>query len=162
MGFSIISFPCPSTASTYPRERLQIGIYLLSRFRPSATGPRENGDDVPASVKDIFDRLSLREKLYSHHLAQAAWRGSRIVLRQTSPESEGIFGFIIELHKACEGQWSKLTNEDGVGHEDVESFLDYAGQFLAHLGNYYVRSSLNECNLEETVLIEHRPMGTVR
>ncbi len=98
------------------------------------------------NVKGIFDRLSPREKLYSHHLAQAAWRGSRIVLRQTSPESEGIFDFIVELHKACEGQWSTLANEDGVGREDVESFLDYAGQFLAHLGNYYVSSSLNECN----------------
>ncbi|KAK3987106.1 dipeptidyl peptidase [Cladorrhinum sp. PSN332] len=64
---------------------------------------------------------------------QAAWHGSRIVLQQTSPESECIFDFILELHKACEGQWSKLANEDGVGREDVESFLDYAGQFLAHL-----------------------------
>ncbi|ATY58656.1 dipeptidyl peptidase III [Cordyceps militaris] len=89
------------------------------------------------NIQGIFDGLSPREKLYSHHLAQAAWHGSRIVLRQTSPESEGIFDFILELHKACKGDWSKLANDDGVGREDVESFLDYAGQFLAHLGNYY-------------------------
>ncbi len=101
-------------------------------------------------TQGVFDGLSPREKLYSHHLAQAAWRGSRIVLRQTSPESEGIFDFILESHKACEGEWSKLVNEAGVGREDVGSFLDYAGQFLAHLGNYYVGSSTNAYNKRRT------------
>ncbi|KAK0747420.1 dipeptidyl peptidase III [Apiosordaria backusii] len=92
-------------------------------------------------IKDIFDGLGPREKLYSHHLARAAWQGSRIVLRQTSPESEDIFDFILGLHKACGGQWSKLIDEHGVRREDVDCFLDYAGQFLAHLGNYYVSLS---------------------
>ncbi|KAH6621473.1 dipeptidyl peptidase III [Chaetomium sp. MPI-SDFR-AT-0129] len=89
------------------------------------------------NIKGVFDGLSPREKLYSHYLVQAVWHGSRIVLRQTSPESEGIFDFIIELHKACDGQWFELVRENGVDSQDVKGFLDYAGQFLAHLGNYY-------------------------
>ncbi|KAK4220726.1 peptidase family M49-domain-containing protein [Podospora fimiseda] len=77
-------------------------------------------------IKTIFNTLSPREKLYAHHLSQAAWQGSRIILRQTSPESAGIFDFILELHNASQGQWAKLTEQTGV-----------AGQFLSHLGNYY-------------------------
>ncbi|KAK1826080.1 dipeptidyl peptidase III [Podospora conica] len=88
-------------------------------------------------IKDIFDGLNPREQLYAHHLARAAWQGTRIVLRQTSPESEDIFDFILGLHVACRGEWSSLVNEDGVSRADVDAFLDYAGQFLTHLGNYY-------------------------
>ncbi|KAK0704482.1 peptidase family M49-domain-containing protein [Lasiosphaeris hirsuta] len=63
-------------------------------------------------------------------------------MRQTSPESEGIYGLVLHLHKACHGNWSRLLqrtdHEDLVGPSDVDAFLEYAAQFLAHLGNYYV------------------------
>lgn len=112
----------------------------------TTTGPLTLGPDFPSAmattyqlrIKDVFECLSEREKRYAHHLARAAWLGSRIVLRQTSPESEGIYDFILRLHKACGGKWSKLADGDVVGLRDVNAFLEYAAQFLAHLGNYYV------------------------
>jgi hypothetical protein len=60
------------------------------------------------SIKAVFERLSQNEKLYAHRLSQAAWHGSRIIMRQTSPEGTGIFDFILELHKACDGQWNQF------------------------------------------------------
>jgi dipeptidyl-peptidase-3 len=90
------------------------------------------------AISDVFDTLSAREKRYAHHLARAAWLGSRIVLRQTSPESEGIFDLILQLHKACNGRWSALVDDAKVEQKEVDAVLEFAAQFLAHLGNYYV------------------------
>ncbi|RJE18205.1 Peptidase family M49 [Aspergillus sclerotialis] len=47
-------------------------------------------------IADAFDTLRPREKLYAHYMSRAAWHGSRIIMRQTSPESIGIFDFIME------------------------------------------------------------------
>lgn len=93
------------------------------------------------AIRDVFDTLSGQEKRYVHHLARAAWSGGRIVLRQTSPESEGIFDFILNLYRACNGEWSILVDGDKVTQDDVDALLEYAAQFLAHLGNYYVSTS---------------------
>src|SRR5687768_17115007 len=68
----------------------------------------------------------------------AAWHGTRIVLRQVSPESIGIFALLLGIHDLCSGDWDKLVGECGVGHEDVDAFLDYGARFLSNLGNYYV------------------------
>ncbi|PWY87059.1 dipeptidyl peptidase III [Aspergillus sclerotioniger CBS 115572] len=88
------------------------------------------------SIKDVFDGLTDKEKLYAHHLSQAAWAGSRIIMRQTSPEGTGIFDFIMELHKACQGEWTKLSQQFEVSVEEVNSFLDYAGTFPSKLNNF--------------------------
>lgn len=68
----------------------------------------------------------------------AAWNGARVVLRQTSPEANDIFDFIIELAVECAGNWSSLIEDYGIGSEDLDAFLDYAATFLSNLGNYYV------------------------
>ena len=90
------------------------------------------------SIKDLFEGLDPREKLYAHCLSQAAWHGSRIILRQTSPEGTGIFDFIIELHRACQGQWSQFTQHFGLLPEELDSFLDFAGMFMSELNNFCV------------------------
>ncbi|KAG9250319.1 dipeptidyl peptidase III [Emericellopsis atlantica] len=89
------------------------------------------------TIEEVFNRLTARERLYAHHVGRAVWYGSRIVMRQTSPESEGIYDFILELHKACGGQWSRLVDAHGAKQKDVDALLEFAAQFLAHLGNYY-------------------------
>ena len=91
-------------------------------------------------IEHVFDGLTTREKRYAHHIARAVWHGSRIVMRQTSPESEGIYDFILELHIGCGGQWSRLCDDHGARQEDVDALLEFSAQFLAHLGNYYVSS----------------------
>lgn len=103
----------------------------------AAASSRQETPTQQLAIKDLFEVLSTREKLYAHHLAQAAWNGSRIILRQTSPEGTGIFDFIIELHKACGGQWDSLVELQGVDPHDLTAFLEFAGLFLSGLGNYF-------------------------
>lgn len=91
--------------------------------------------------KELFDSLTQREKLYAHHLARAAWHGSRIILRQTSPEGTGIFDFILELHKACGGQWNKLVDRYEVQPDELDNFLEFSGLFLSNMGNYFASNS---------------------
>ena len=66
----------------------------------------------------------------------AAFNGSRIILRQVSPESEAIFDLILALYAKCQGKWDQLANEASVSAEDLKYFLEYAAQFLGNLGNY--------------------------
>ncbi|XDG04467.1 hypothetical protein ABKA04_004082 [Annulohypoxylon sp. FPYF3050] len=89
-------------------------------------------------ARELFDSLADDDnhyKLYVHHLARACWYGTRVTLRQTSPESEGIFDFILELHKACGGKWDEFRNY-GISQECLESWVEFCGMFLSSLGNY--------------------------
>jgi dipeptidyl-peptidase-3 len=60
----------------------------------------------------------------------------RITLRQTSPESESIYDFIIELYKASNGDWKFLQKKAGISDEELKYFLEYAAMFLGNSGNY--------------------------
>ncbi|KAI9719973.1 MAG: hypothetical protein M1812_003098 [Candelaria pacifica] len=88
-------------------------------------------------IREQFERLTAREKLYAHHMARAAWHGTRIILSQVSPEATSIFDFIIELHRACSGRWPSLADQTGVPMGSLRSFLKYAAVFLGNVGNYY-------------------------
>ncbi|KAL8736294.1 MAG: hypothetical protein Q9166_000449 [cf. Caloplaca sp. 2 TL-2023] len=91
---------------------------------------------VSLPIKPHFEALTDQEKLYAHHVSRAAFLGTRIVLRQVSPESEAIFEFIIALHQAYHGYWPELQKEAGVSDQALKEFLEYATQFLGNLGNY--------------------------
>lgn len=95
------------------------------------------------SVADAFNDLSPREKLYAHHLAKAAWFGTRIILRQVSPESNACFDLIIRLYQTCQdqfrGKWDALADAWKVPRGEVHAFVQYAATFLSNVGNYYVR-----------------------
>ncbi|KAK7416206.1 hypothetical protein QQX98_005404 [Neonectria punicea] len=58
------------------------------------------------------------------------------MLRQTSPEAEGIFDFILELHKACNGQWNTFCY-GGIEQEHLDTWLEFAGMFLSSVGNHF-------------------------
>ncbi|PON21540.1 dipeptidyl-peptidase 3 [Trichoderma gamsii] len=88
-------------------------------------------------IKAIFDALSERDKLYAHYLARAAWHGSRIIMRQVSPESPDIFDFIMNLYRACDGKWDTLIAQCSITPEELTAFLEYAAMFLCNLGNFY-------------------------
>ncbi|KAL1854329.1 hypothetical protein Daus18300_011515 [Diaporthe australafricana] len=92
---------------------------------------------------NVFDSLAKDEaedqqpyRRYVHHLARACWNGGRVMLRQSSPEAEGIFDFILELHRACNGRWESF-HDYGVGDEDLDMWLEFAGMFLSALGNFF-------------------------
>lgn len=85
-------------------------------------------------VKEHFELLTEKEKRYAHHISRASHYGTRVVLRQVSPESEKIYDIILEVHAAIGGDWDKLTEK--VSADDLKLFLEYASQFLSNLGNY--------------------------
>ncbi|KAK0643971.1 hypothetical protein B0T16DRAFT_191449 [Cercophora newfieldiana] len=76
------------------------------------------------AVESQFQALTERERRYAHHMARAAWSGARIVLEQVSPESPTIFDFILELYRACSGNWESLIGPDS--REEFRRFLTFA------------------------------------
>ncbi|KAL1637993.1 hypothetical protein SLS58_009110 [Diplodia intermedia] len=91
---------------------------------------------VPLAIKPHFEALSDHQKLYSHYLSIACLAGTRIVLRQISPESEHIYDFIVTLHRHYKGDWKKAQKDAGLSDDELNAFLDYAAQFLGNAGNY--------------------------
>ncbi|KAF2678548.1 peptidase M49, dipeptidyl-peptidase III [Lentithecium fluviatile CBS 122367] len=89
------------------------------------------------TIEGPFSTLSVKEKRYAHHMARAAWHGSRIILRQVSPESDDVFDFIIELYRSCSGDWDALVAEGSISQGECDALLDYAATFLSNIGNYY-------------------------
>ncbi|KAL7897408.1 peptidase family M49 domain-containing protein [Trichoderma sp. TUCIM 5745] len=87
-------------------------------------------------IEAQFERLTDREKRYSHHMARAAWLGARIIFQQVSPEASSIFDFIIELYRSCSGDWNSLIGNEVDGVE-LQAFLTYMATFLSNVGNYY-------------------------
>lgn len=61
---------------------------------------------VPLAIKPHFDALNDQEKKYAHYISRAALSGTRINLRQVSPEAEHIYDFVLALHKAFNGGWN--------------------------------------------------------
>lgn len=106
-------------------------------------------------IHRVFESLTEDERkengsytVYAHHLARACWYGARIILRQTSPEAEGIFDFILELHRACHGRWDRFRDYS-VKQEDLDAWLEFAGMFMSNLGNYFVRILPITCDLSD-------------
>lgn len=86
-----------------------------------------------------FEGLKPNEKLYAHHISRASFHGTRITLRQVSPESEDIYDLIIAVDKAVGGDYNKLSQQTGVSEQDVKYWVEYAACVLGNLGNYKVR-----------------------
>ena len=107
------------------------------------------------SVRNAFDGLTVKEKLYAHYMSKAAWSGARIILRQVSPEANDVFDLIMELHKCCQarlsGRWADIGAALNVSTEEVDAFLNFAANFLSNVGNYYVSlpSLLKEMTLKQ-------------
>ncbi|KAJ5702458.1 dipeptidyl-peptidase III [Penicillium malachiteum] len=87
-------------------------------------------------ISQVFAGLSDEEKIFAHHMCRASFHGTRILLRQTSQESEAIYDLIISLYRAADGDWEELGGRLNVSHEDIDDFLDYASMFLENVGNY--------------------------
>lgn len=108
----------------------------------ASSSPSDSGTTTyQLEIQVVFNGLSQREKLYAHYLSRAAWHGSRIILRQTSPEGVGIFDFILEMHNACQGQWNQIAGKCHVEPEALDAFLEFSGTFLSKLNNYCVSAA---------------------
>jgi dipeptidyl-peptidase-3 len=91
---------------------------------------------VQLQIEKHFNALDDKQKRYAHFISKAAFAGSRIVLRQVSPESEAIYDLIVALHRACDGDWTALGQKAGVDSAEVRLFTEYAAMFLGNMGNY--------------------------
>ncbi|KMU72275.1 dipeptidyl-peptidase 3 [Coccidioides immitis RMSCC 3703] len=92
---------------------------------------------VRLEIKQHFDALKDEKlKRYAHFVSRAAFLGTRITLRQVSPESEPIYDLIMSLYRACNGDWKSLGEKTGVSQDEIQRFLEYAAQFLGNCGNY--------------------------
>ncbi|KFA62684.1 hypothetical protein S40285_06990 [Stachybotrys chlorohalonatus IBT 40285] len=91
---------------------------------------------VRLEIEKHFEPLNDKQKRYAHFISKASFAGTRIVLRQLSPESEPLYDFIIALHKSSGGNWSSLASKAGIEESEVTRFLEYAVMFLGNLGNY--------------------------
>lgn len=91
---------------------------------------------VRLEIEKHFEPLSDKQKRYAHFISRAAFAGTRVVLRQISPESEAIYDLILALHKSSGGDWKALQSKAGVSGDELSQFLEYAAQFLGNNGNY--------------------------
>lgn len=91
---------------------------------------------VRLEIEKHFDALNDKQKRYAHFISKAAFAGTRIVLRQISPESEPIYDLILALHKAAAGDWPALAKKVNVDEDELTRFLEYAAMFLGNNGNY--------------------------
>ncbi|ODA81781.1 hypothetical protein RJ55_00285 [Drechmeria coniospora] len=91
---------------------------------------------VRLEIEKHFEPLSDKQKRYAHFISKSCFAGTRIVLRQLSPESESIYDLILALHKSCNGDWDALAKKAAVDGPELTFFLEYAAMFLGNLGNY--------------------------
>ncbi|KAK9461218.1 peptidase family M49-domain-containing protein [Lipomyces oligophaga] len=84
------------------------------------------------TAKSHFEKLTEKEQFYAHYFSKAAHFGTRVVLRQVSPESEAIYDLIISLYSSISGDFTKLH----LNETEREELLEYFSQFLGNLGNY--------------------------
>ncbi|KAG9240713.1 putative dipeptidyl peptidase 3 [Calycina marina] len=129
-----------TTTTTSTVDRLH-GIKNHLNGTMNATEIKHFLADSPPStvnlvIKKHFDALSDKEKRYAHYISKSAFAGTRITLRQVSPESEAVFDFIIELFKSFNGDWAAAQKKSGIRDEDLKHFLEYSAQFLGNCGNY--------------------------
>ncbi|KAF5676058.1 dipeptidyl-peptidase III [Fusarium denticulatum] len=134
------------TRRPIPRFTKSFNHQSLHKFSTSAIVMNPNElvhylADKPPSVVRLeiekhFDALNDKQKRYAHFISKAAFAGTRIVLRQISPESEPIFDLILTLHKSANGDWTALAKKAGVEEDELTRFLEYAAMFLGNNGNY--------------------------
>jgi hypothetical protein len=147
------AMPTPSTALnrlSSIRRHLTMNAQELKHFL--ADSPPST---VNLEIKKHFDALTNQQARYAHFISRfnapnhvkhctiadslysrAAFTGTRITLRQVSPESEPIYDFIIELYKSSNSDWKAVQQKAGISDEDLQHFLQDAAQFLGNCGNY--------------------------
>jgi dipeptidyl-peptidase-3 len=108
----------------------------ISRFYADQKAPI-----CPLVIKEHFDTLTDKEKLYAHHIGYASWLGARIILEQTTPQSSEIFDLVRSTFSAKDdatrlADLTALRTAAGVSEEDFTGVLEYAAQFLSNLANY--------------------------
>jgi len=94
-----------------------------TRTRRRMSKPKPMPPVYELNCAAAFEGLTQKERLYAHHLSNACYLASPIVLFQTSRESPLLFVFLITLFK----------------HQDLEvseELRSYAAEVFSNMGNY--------------------------
>ena len=83
-----------------------------------------------------FRDLSMKERMYCHYLARAAWEGGLICLLQTSPESVPIFLLMKDLLSRQSLMVLRERVRNKVTKEEYEALMLYAAGVFTNMGNY--------------------------
>ncbi|VVT46966.1 uncharacterized protein SAPINGB_P001476 [Magnusiomyces paraingens] len=125
-----------SPSKSYLKPRFSFQSQNFSTMAPAAHYYADTKAPItPLEVKHHFELLADNDKHYAHHMSRASHFGTRVVLRQVSPESETIYDIILSLHATVKGIYDETTLKDASA-QDVQYYLEYASQFLSNLGNY--------------------------
>ena len=128
----------PSISRSLSRSHVIYATWMLRSLLSDSPNLKSFTPTLWLGEMGIQSSTNIRDFRAKPHY-RAAWHGSRIIMRQVSPESQSIFDFILETYRACGGNWESLAEQVGVSSEVMEGFLEYASVFLGNIGNYYVR-----------------------
>ncbi|KAK6353832.1 hypothetical protein TWF730_008255 [Orbilia blumenaviensis] len=127
----------PHNCSPYlPLQRLTTHLRYQNMSVPSHLLADEKAPVCRLEIQPHFDNLSAKEKLYAHHISKASFAGTRVVLRQVSPESEPLFDLILTVARHVGNDFSKIVEACSVTEDEKEKFVEFGSQVLANLGNY--------------------------
>ncbi|KAF3316523.1 hypothetical protein TWF173_001809 [Orbilia oligospora] len=126
--------------SRFQPHNIHLQLTAFSRYStmsvPSHLLADEKAPVCRLEIQPHFDNLSAKEKLYAHHISKASFAGTRVVLRQVSPESEPLFDLILTVARHVENDFSKIVEACNVTEDEKNKFAEFGAQVLANLGNY--------------------------
>ena len=89
------------------------------------------------NIKEHFNNLNQKQKLYCYYLYKASWAGMPIVFKQVSPESWDIFLMFYDIFKNNSINDIKKKVKDNSLENNINSFFNYVAIFFGNMGNYY-------------------------
>ncbi|CAE7107469.1 unnamed protein product [Rhizoctonia solani] len=118
-----------------PRRMASTTAVNASRFLADRNPPL-----CSLAIKDSFNQLTEKEKLYTHWVGAAAWAGARIVQEQWTPEAQSLYDLLISIFSSDDGQniadLTDLKNKSGLDEEEWVLLVEYVAQVFSNLVNY--------------------------
>ncbi|KAK9766092.1 hypothetical protein K7432_005077 [Basidiobolus ranarum] len=137
---SKISSVLPFQHSAFTFSRLSRSVTTLTSDIEAQHYADHKAPVCQLEIRNHFELLQEKEKRYAHHISRASWYGARVLLAQTTKDSENIYDFIISLFKEEKNNQmvalDQLQQKSGVDTETFQHWLQYSGQFLGNMGNY--------------------------
>jgi len=100
----------------------------------------ENPPLCSLSVKDSFELLTDKEKLYTHWVGAASWAGARIIQEQWTPDAQALYDFLILVFSTNDGKsladLEALKSKSDLGNKEWVQLLEYVAQVFSNLVNY--------------------------
>uniref|UniRef100_A0A915D4X9 Dipeptidyl peptidase 3 n=1 Tax=Ditylenchus dipsaci TaxID=166011 RepID=A0A915D4X9_9BILA len=110
----------------------------MSSFDKSLHLVRSDTPILLLECKKAFEQMTLKEKLYAYHLAQASFNGSFITFCQKSPESPILLALLLEVFREESFDSLKSRAEKlGWTPEEFDKFLLFVSAFYYDAGNFF-------------------------